>query len=101
VLRLPAKQGVLVAAVKPGSPAAKAGIVGGTTQVVVAGESYELGGDMIVAVGGKDVTSVDQLRDMIAAHKPGDTVSVTVVNKDGKRSTKSVELARMPENPNG
>ena len=101
VLRLPAKQGVLVASVKPGSPAAKAGIVGGTTQVVVAGESYQLGGDMIVAVGAKNVTSVDELRDMIAAHKPGDTVRVTIVTKDGKRVTKSVELARQPTSPNG
>jgi len=101
VLRLPAKEGVLVASVKPGSPAAKAGIVGGDTQVVVAGESYQLGGDMIVAIDGKDVSSVDQLRDLITAHKPGDTVSVTVVNKDGKRSTKSVELVRMPETTTG
>ena len=101
VLRLPAEEGVLVASVKPGSPAAKAGIVGGNTQVVVAGESYQLGGDMIVAIDGKKVTSVDQLRDLITAHKPGDTVGVTIVNKDGKRSTKSVELARMPENQTG
>ena len=101
VLRLPAKQGVLVASVKPGSPAAKAGIVGGTTQVVVAGDSYQLGGDMIVALDGKNVTSVDELRDMIAAHKPGDTVSVTIVDKDGKRTTKSVELTRQPTSPNG
>ena len=101
VLRLPAKQGVLVASVKPGSPAAKAGIVGGTTQVVVAGDSYQLGGDMIVALDGKNLTSVDELRDMIAAHKPGDTVRVTIVDKDGKRTTKSVELARQPTSPNG
>jgi S1-C subfamily serine protease len=101
VLRLPAKEGVLVSSVKPGSPAAKAGIVGGDTQVVVAGESYQLGGDMIVAIDGKNVSSVDQLRDLITAHKPGDAVSVTVVNKDGKRSTKSVELARMPETTTG
>jgi S1-C subfamily serine protease len=101
VLRLPAKQGVLVAAVRPGSPAAKAGIVGGTTQVVVAGESYQLGGDMIVAVDGKQVTSVDQLRDLIASHDPGDTVSVTIVDKDGKRTTKSVELARQPTSLSG
>jgi S1-C subfamily serine protease len=101
VLRLPAKEGVLVASVKPGSPADKAGIVGGETQVVVAGESYQLGGDMIVAVDGKDVTSVDQLRDTIASHAPGDSVSVTVVNKDGKRSTKSVELTKVPDTPTG
>ena len=71
VLRLPADKGVLVGAVKPGSPAAKAGLKGGTTQVVVAGESYQLGGDMIVALNGKPVASVDALRDAIAAHKPG------------------------------
>ena len=62
VLRLPASKGVLVGAVKPGSPAAKAGLEGGTTQVVVAGESYQLGGDMIVAIDGKQVASVDALR---------------------------------------
>jgi S1-C subfamily serine protease len=101
VLRLPAKQGVLVAAVRPGSPAAKAGIVGGTTQVVVAGESYQLGGDMIVAIDGKQVTSVDQLRDLIASHEPGDTVSITVVDKDGKRTTEKVELARQPASLSG
>jgi S1-C subfamily serine protease len=101
VLRLPAKEGVLVASVKPGSPADKAGIVGGDTQVVVAGESYQLGGDMIVAVDGKDVTSVDQLRESIASHAPGDTVSVTIVSKDGKRSTKSVELAKVPDTATG
>jgi S1-C subfamily serine protease len=101
VLRLPAGKGVLVGSVKPGSPAAKAGIKGGKTQVVVAGESYQLGGDMIVAVDGKDVTSVDRLRESIASHAPGDTVSVTIVSKDGKRSTKSVELAKVPDTATG
>jgi S1-C subfamily serine protease len=97
VLRLPADEGVLVGSVKPGSPAAKAGIKGGTTQVVVAGESYQLGGDMIVAVDGKDVVSVDALREAIAAHKPGDTVRLTVVHADGKKETIPVELGRVPD----
>ncbi len=101
VLRLPTEKGVLVASVKPGSPAADAGIVGGDTQVVVAGESYELGGDMIVALDGKSVTSVDELRDAIASHAPGDTVEVTVVHQGGKRETKKVELARLPTDASG
>ena len=96
VLRLPAEQGVLVGAVEPGSPADKAGIEGGDTQVVVAGQSYQIGGDMIVAIDGKDVTSVDQLREAIAAHEPGDTAKVTVVHADGDRETLSVELGRVP-----
>jgi len=99
VLRLPASKGVLVGAVKPGSPAAKAGVKGGTTQVVVAGESYQLGGDMIVAVDGKPVASVDALREAIAAHKPGDTVSLTVVHADGTKDTVDVDLGRVPDTP--
>jgi len=99
VLRLPAEKGVLVAAVQPGSPAAKAGVKGGTTQVVVAGESYQLGGDMIVAVDGKPVASVDALRDAIAAHKPGDEVSLTVVHADGTKTKVEAELGRVPETP--
>ena len=96
VLRLPASKGVLVGAVKPGSPAAKAGLEGGTTQVVVAGESYQLGGDMIVAIDGKQVASVDALREAIAAHKPGDKVSITVVHADGSKATVETTLARAP-----
>ena len=99
VLRLPASKGVLVGAVKPGSPAAKAGLEGGTTQVVVAGESYQLGGDMIVAIDGKQVESVDALREAIAAHKPGDKVRITVVHADGSKATVETTLARAPETP--
>jgi S1-C subfamily serine protease len=97
VLRLASDKGVLVVSVKDGSPADKAGIKGGDTQVVVAGESYELGGDIIVSIDGKDVTSVDELRQAIAAHEPGDDVKLTVVHSNGKRETVTVELGRQPE----
>jgi S1-C subfamily serine protease len=96
VLRLPASKGVLVGAVKPGSAAAKAGLKGGTTRVVVAGESYQLGGDMIVAVDGKPVASVDALRDAIAAHKPGDKIRITVVHASGTKATVQATLGRVP-----
>ena len=67
VLKLPTDEGVLVGSVQDGSAADEAGIEGGDTQVVVAGQSYQLGGDMIVAVDGKDVASVDELREAIAS----------------------------------
>jgi S1-C subfamily serine protease len=96
VLRLPSSTGVLVGSVQPGSAAAKAGVKGGSNQVVVAGESYQLGGDMIVAMDGKRIGSVDALRAAIAAHKPGDKVSVTVVHANGTRATLAVVLGRAP-----
>ena len=97
VLKLPTDEGVLVGAVQDGSAADEAGLEGGDTQVVVAGQSYQLGGDMIVAVDGKDVASVDGLRAAIAAHEPGETVKLTVVHADGKRETVSAKLGRVPE----
>jgi S1-C subfamily serine protease len=97
VLRLSTDEGVLVVSVKEGSPADEAGLEGGDTQVVVAGESYEVGGDIIVAIDGKDVTSVDELREAITAHDPGDEVKLTVVHSDGKRETVTVDLGRQPE----
>jgi len=97
VLKLPTDEGVLVGSVQDGSAADEAGIEGGDTQVVVAGQSYQLGGDMIVAVDGRDVASVDELREAIAMHEPGETVKLTVVHADGKRETVSAKLGRVPE----
>ena len=97
VLRLQADKGVLIGSVQPGSPAARAGLVGGDTQVMVAGQSYEVGGDTIVAVDGKDVTTVDELREAISANKPGDSVKLGVVHADGERETVTVELGRVPD----
>jgi S1-C subfamily serine protease len=37
-----------------------------------------LGGDVIVAVGGRRVGSTDELRDVLARHKPGQTVNVQI-----------------------
>ena len=49
---------------------------GGDTEVVVAGETFVLGGDIVVSVDGKQISSVEQLRDAIAGHKPGDKVKL-------------------------
>ena len=95
VFRLPVESGVLVEGVREGSAAANAGLRGGTTDVVVAGESHVLGGDVIVAIGGKPVSSLDELRDVLAEHKPGKTVNVRV-HRGMKIVTLAVELGRQP-----
>ena len=48
-LNIPSTHGVLVATVPTGSPAAKAGIRGGNTTATISGQTYVLGGDVIVS----------------------------------------------------
>ncbi len=97
---LPVKAGILIESVATGSGAAKAGLEGGETQVVVAGETWVLGGDIVVAADGKRIVSIDQLRDAIAAHKPGEKISLEIY-RDAKKTSVSVTLGRQPASPQG
>jgi len=98
--KLPVDSGVLVEAVRKGSGAARAGLRAGNTQVVVAGKTYVLGGDVIVAVDGKRITSIDQLTEAIAAHKPGDRIKLDLL-RDSNRTSVRVTLGRQPPSPQG
>lgn len=97
---LPVEKGVLVESVTNGSGADKAGLQSGETQVVVAGETYILGGDIIVAFDGEKISSIEQLRDAIAAHKPGDKVKLAIY-RDRKKTGVTVTLGRQPPSPQG
>ena len=66
----------------PDSPAAKAGLKGGSESVTVNGQDYILGGDIIAAIDGKPVLSSEQLTTIIDK-RPGDQITVTVL-RDGK-----------------
>ena len=83
-----------------GSGADKAGLEAGETEVVVAGESYTLGGDIIIAFDGKKISSIEQLRDAISGKKPGDKVRL-VIYRDASRSSVTVTLGRQPASPQG
>jgi S1-C subfamily serine protease len=87
LFHLPVTSGVLVASVRAGSGAAKAGLKAATTQVTVAGESWPAGGDVIVKVNGQPVPTIEKLIDLIATKKPGDRIEVDVV-----RGTKRMHL---------
>ena len=91
---LPA-HGVVVARVVKGSPAAVAGLAAAARQVTVDGVSGLIGGDAIVALDGKSVTSSAQLADDVALHKPGDKLQLEVV-RDGKSRTVDVTLENVP-----
>jgi S1-C subfamily serine protease len=83
---LPVKRGVMVVRVYQGSGAHRAQLRAGTDDVVVAGESYRVGGDIIVEIDGAPVAGAEDLRDAISAKKPGDKIDVTVYRGDEERS---------------
>jgi putative serine protease PepD len=97
---LPVKAGVLVGSVTRGSGADKAGLKGGARQVVVAGDTFILGGDIIVSFDGQKISSIEQLRDAVASHKPGDKVKL-VIYRTANKSSVTVTLGRQPPSPQG
>jgi S1-C subfamily serine protease len=73
--------GVVVAAVKPGGPAARAGLARG---------------DVIVKVDGKPTPTADDLATVLAVLKPGQTVPVEIMRPDGTSKTVDVKLGENP-----
>jgi putative serine protease PepD len=94
---LPVDKGALVQRVHDGSPAQRAGLKGGTTNVVVDGESYLLGGDVIVKADGQEVASSDDLGRIVASKKPGEELELEI-RRDGETQTLTVTLGRRPSN---
>jgi S1-C subfamily serine protease len=81
-------KGVLVFDVNPGGPAAKAGLQPTRRD----DDSVVQLGDVIVAVDGRPVRSVNELLDTLEKHNVGDTVPVTVW-RDGREQQVMVTLA--------
>ena len=80
-LRSFADAGVLIVGVLEEGPAAAAGLKPG---------------DLILAIDGGRVVSVDDVAVALAEHKPGDQVSVEVQQQDGGREAVEVTLGELP-----
>ena len=93
-LNLAADHGALVVDVTPNSPADKAGLRGGKTQT---SQGVVAGGDLIVAIDGKDMRNEDSVAAAIAAHRPGDKIDVEFYRGNAKK-TVTVELTKRPAN---
>jgi putative serine protease PepD len=98
LFRLPVQRGLLVGIVCRPSGAAKAGLHGAREQVTVAGDTWPLGGDILVSVDGVALGSVERLRSLIADKQPGDTLRLGLVRGD-KTMTTTVTLGRQPLSP--
>src|SRR6187402_3556813 len=80
-MKLPAATGILLSDVKPGTPAAKAGLARG---------------DVVLKVDGKVVDTSGQFRNVIAASGSKHKVRLDLI-RDGKAVAADVELGEMPE----
>jgi S1-C subfamily serine protease len=84
--------GALVQEVDRGGPADKAGIRGGRIETT---EGLAAGGDLIVKIGGKDVSSSEGVAAALVDRKPGDEVEVEYYRGKDKKTVK-VKLAKRP-----
>jgi S1-C subfamily serine protease len=97
-LGLDAEFGGLLAEVVPDGPADKAGLRGGDSKIRFQGFPYRVGGDVIVAVNGRNVVRPDDLARYIAALPPGRKVTLEVLHDDNEREDVEVTLGKRPEN---
>jgi S1-C subfamily serine protease len=76
---LNADYGVLIQKVIPGGAAERAGLRGGSEQAYVGNTPIMLGGDLIVAIDGQQVTDPQDISAIMDRHQAGDTISVTIL----------------------
>jgi serine protease Do len=82
-MKLPVATGVLISDVRPGTPAARAGL---------------RRGDVVVKLDGRGVTSSGQFRNAVAAAGGGKKVNLDLY-REGKSQNIGVELGEMPNDP--
>jgi S1-C subfamily serine protease len=76
---LAADYGVLIQRVLPGGAAERAGLRGGDQQAYVGNTPIMLGGDLIVAIDGQQVTDPQDISSIMNRHQAGDVISVTIL----------------------
>jgi S1-C subfamily serine protease len=88
--------GLLIAGVAKDSPAAQAGLTGGSKKVVVGGQTYCTGGDTITAIDGHTVNTLEDLQQRLSAYGAGDKVKLAVTGGDGSKRTVTIAVGSMP-----
>jgi 2-alkenal reductase len=82
-----------------GSPADDAGIKGSTGETTFQLQRVKTGGDVVIAVDGKPVLQNNDLSKLVAAHKPGDSVTLDII-RDGQHASVDVTLGSRPADVN-
>jgi len=95
-LGLPNEGGLLIQQVEPGSPAAEAGLRGGTRTAIAGVYQIRIGGDFIIAVDGNPVESNDALQRVLNRKRVGDTLELTVY-RNGRTQRVRVKVGEAPQ----
>lgn len=95
LIALPLVDGLLVLDIEEGSPADKSGLRAGNLDVVIEGEPWVLGGDIIIAINGERVRTSEHMAKIFKQLKAEQAVELTVV-RDGEESTGTVALGERP-----
>ena len=95
-LGLASDYGLLIVQAVPGGAADRAGLRGGTERAYLGNMQIFIGGDLIVAIDGKEITSQQDLSQVMNNHRAGDTVKVTIY-RGKKKLEVNVELGESRE----
>ena len=76
-----AQPGALIVTVQPGGPASNAGITAG---------------DLIEKIDGAPIADASAIGEALAARRPGDKITLTILQPDGTTSTRTVTLGQLP-----
>ncbi len=87
--------GVLIADVYKGSPAHKAGLKGSTRNIRIGNVIIASGGDLITAVNGRALKTMDEFNEIMDSSEVGSTITVKIL-RDGKVRSITVRLEEMP-----
>ena len=94
-LRLDTDRGLMIVTVLPNSPAAQGGIRGATQEIIVGNYRVPAGGDVLLALQGKELRSRDDLPTEVDRYKPGDKVTVTIL-RAGQKMDLPIVLQEAP-----
>ncbi len=98
-LGLPSR-GLVIAKVSQGTPAARAGLAGGTSTRTFQGGQIALGGDVVTAVNGQPVDSLEDLQAGLIDRRVGDSVTLTLVRGGKTRQVKlTLDAAAFQQKP--
>ncbi|MFN2150171.1 MAG: trypsin-like peptidase domain-containing protein [Anaerolineales bacterium] len=86
-------QGVLVEQVQAGGPADQAGIQGSYKPFTVNGQEIYVGGDVITAIDGQSLSSIQQLQSILSQMEPGQQASLSIL-RNGKSIDVKVDLGQ-------